>query len=48
LFEQNVRAERTQNEGPEIFNRDEIMKLTVFDFDINPWKIFEKPCLGGS
>lgn len=28
--------------SPEIFNWDEILKLSVFDFEINLWEIFEK------
>jgi Uma2 family endonuclease len=28
--------------SPEIFNWDEILKLTVFEFEINLWEIFEK------
>jgi hypothetical protein len=28
--------------SPEIFSWDEILKLTVFEFDINLWEIFEK------
>jgi Uma2 family endonuclease len=28
--------------SPEIFNWDEILNLTVFDFEINLWEIFEK------
>ena len=28
--------------SPEIFNWDEILKLTVFEFKINLWEIFEK------
>jgi Uma2 family endonuclease len=27
--------------GPEIFNWDEVLKLTLFEFDINLWEIFE-------
>lgn len=28
--------------GPEIFNWDEVLKLTVFEFEIDLWEIFEK------
>ena len=28
--------------GPEIFNWDETMNLTVFEFELNLWEIFEK------
>jgi len=28
--------------GPEIFNWDEVLKLTVFEIEINLWEIFEK------
>ena len=28
--------------SPEIVNWDEILKLTVFEFEINLWEIFEK------
>lgn len=28
--------------SPEIINWDEILRLTVFEFEINLWEIFEK------
>jgi len=28
--------------GPEIYNWDEVLKLTTFEIEINRWEIFEK------